>query len=180
MPKKYPYQEFAENSNIPPRMTKPSSKAPPTGYPEFAVRRESFDRYFDKPLPRSTFHDLVGKGVVVPLKGLKGFYTLNDALRRLGLREVPSLPDVSRRSGEELVRLAFTLIDPDIFPVPSWLGREDPLDAQDVDVALLIAEKHRDNVEGRQTVQEKLAYLAGVLDCEEMIAHGLPAAAPVK
>ena len=154
-------------------MSKPSSKAPPTGYPEFAVRRESFDSYFDKPLPRSTFHDLVGKGIVVPLKGLKGFYKLNDSLRRLGLREVPSLPDVTRRSGEELVRLAFTLIDPDLFPAPSWMAREDPLDAQDVDHALRIAEKHRANVEALQTPQEKLAYQAGALDSEDMIA-GLP------
>ena len=93
---------------------------------------------------------------------------------------LPSLPDVTRRSGEELVRLAFTLIDPDIFPAPSWMAREDPLDAQDVDHALRIAEQHRDNLEGLQTAQEKLAYLAGALDCEDIIAMGLPAAAPAK
>ena len=95
-------------------MSKPSSKAPPTGYPEFAVRRESFDSYFDKPLPRSTFHDLVGKGIVVPLKGLKGFYKLNDSLRRMGLREVPSLPDVrridGRRAGHNYSRVRATVM----------------------------------------------------------------------
>ncbi|MEI7908512.1 MAG: hypothetical protein WCK77_02645 [Verrucomicrobiota bacterium] len=79
----------------------------------------------------STFYDLVNKGKIVPMKGLRGLYCLNDSLRRLGLREVPSLPDVTRRNAEDLVRLAFTLIDPDIFPVPSWMAREDPLDAQD-------------------------------------------------
>ena len=116
-----------------------ASKAPPTGYPEFGVRWETIGSYFKPPLASSTFYDLVSKGKIVPMKGRRGYYCLNDSLRRLGLREVPSLPDVSRRSGEDLVRLAFMLIDPDIFPAPSWLMREDPLDAQDVDHALLIA-----------------------------------------
>jgi len=40
----------------------------------------------------------------------------------MGLREVASLPDVTRRSAEDLVRLAFTLIDPDLFPAPSWMA----------------------------------------------------------
>lgn len=147
-----------------------SSKAPPTGYPEFGVCWETIGSYFKPPLASSTFYDLVNKGQIVPMKGIRGFYRLNDSLRRLGLREVPSLPDVSRRSGKELVRLAFSLIDPDIFPAPAWLMREDPLDAQDVDHALRIAEKHRDNVEALQTPQEKIAYQAGALDSEEMIA----------
>ena|ERR1035437_941822 len=81
-------------------------------------------------------------------------------------------------SAADLVRLAFTLIDPDIFPAPSWLGSDDPLDAQDVDVAMRIAEKHRDDVQALPTVQEKPAFLAGTLDCEEMIAKGLPGASP--
>jgi len=50
------------------------------------------------------------------------------------------------------------------------MAREDPLDAQDVDHALRIAEKHRANVEALQTPQEKLAYEAGALDSEEMLA----------
>ncbi len=153
-----------------------ASKAPPTGYPEFGVRWETIGSYFKPPLASSTFYDLVNKGKIVPMKGLRGYYCLNDSLRRLGLREVPSLPDVSRHSSVDLVRLAFTLIDPDIFPAPSWLGSDDPLDAQDVDIALRIAEKHRDNVVALPTVQEKHAFLAGTLDCEEMIAKGLPGA----
>ena len=154
-----------------------ASKAPPTGYPEFGVRWETIGSYFKPPLASSTFYDLVSKGKIVPMKGLRGFYCLNDSLRRLGLREVASLPDVTRRSAEDLVRLAFTLIDPDIFPAPSWMAREDPLDAQDVDHALRIAEKHRANVESLPTAREKLAYQAGTLDSEEMIA-GLPGASP--
>ena len=152
-----------------------ASKAPPTGYPEFGVRWETIGSYFKPPLASSTFYGLVDKGKIVPMKGLRGYYCLNDSLRRLGLREVPSLPGVTRRSAEELVRLAFTLIDPGIFPAPSWMAREDPLDAQDVHHALRIAAQHRAGVEALPTAQEKLAFFAGALDCEEVIA-GLPGA----
>jgi len=71
-----------------------------------------------------------------------------------------------------------TIAPGDIFPAPAWLMRDDPLDAQDVDHALRIAERHRDNVEALQTPQEKIAYQAGALDSEEMIAMDLPGASP--
>ena len=72
------------------RMTRSLSINEPTGYPEFGVRREAIARYFDPPLANSTFHDLVNKGKIIPMKGIRGFYLLNASLRRLGLREVPS------------------------------------------------------------------------------------------
>jgi len=75
---------------------------PQSDCPEFAVRYETISRYFDPPLARSTFHDLVNKGKILPMKHLHGFYLLNASLRRLGLREVASLPkDVPKRSTEE-------------------------------------------------------------------------------
>jgi hypothetical protein len=74
-------------------MAKTSSKAPPAGFPEFAVRREAISRFSDPPMPRSTFHDFVNKGRIVPLKDIRGFYLLNKSLSRLGLREVARLPE---------------------------------------------------------------------------------------
>ena len=146
-------------------MATPPSKVPPTGYPEFAVRRETIGRFFDPPLPRSTFHDLVNKGKIVPLKDLRGFYRLNDSLRRLGLREVPSLPECdSQRSSEDILRLALTLIDPEIFPAPSWMLSVEALDMRDADHARLLADKHADHINGLPNIQLKLAYAAGVLD----------------
>ena len=146
-------------------MSKPSSKAPPTGYPEFAVRRETICRYFSPPLPSSTFYDLVNKGSVVPLKGLKGFYKLNDSLRRLGLREVPALPECAdQRSNEDILRLALVLIDPELFPAPSWMLNVEALDLRDADHARLLADQHVGPINGLATVQEKLAYAAGMLD----------------
>ena len=48
---------------------------------------------FSPPLASSAFHDFVNKGQIVPLKGIRRLYKLNDSLRRLGLREVPKLPE---------------------------------------------------------------------------------------
>lgn len=150
-------------------MASSSSKAPPTGYPEFGVRQEVICRFFDPPLPRSTFYDFVDKGKVIPMKGIRGFYLLNESLRRLGLREVPSLPEVATRSTEDLVQLAFTLIDPEIFLEPSWMLTVEELDLREVDHARLIADQHRDPVNALGSVVEKFAYLRGVLDAQVMM-----------
>ena len=63
-------------------MARASSKSSPSGYPEGAVRRETISAYFDPPMARSTFHDFVNKGKIVPVKGIRGFYKLNESLRR--------------------------------------------------------------------------------------------------
>lgn len=151
-------------------MASPSSKTPPTGYPEYAVRRETISRYFEPPLPRSTFHDFVNKGIIIPMKGIRGFYLLNASLRRLGLREVPKLPEEpAMRSLEDIVRLAFSLIDPILFPPPSWLLTVEELDLKDADHARLLADQHREEVGALDGPELKIAYLAGVLDAQVVI-----------
>jgi hypothetical protein len=146
-------------------MSKASSKNEPSGYPEYAVRAEMIGSYFSPPLASSTFHDFVNKGKIVPMKGVRGFYLLNDSLRRLGLREVRELPRPPfAPSFEDTVRLSFSLIDRTIFPEPSWLLKAEAISAKDADHAIRIAEQHRDEVESYALVEEKLAYLQGVLD----------------
>ena len=147
-------------------MSQLSSKAPASSYPEFAVRRETISSFFHPPLASSTFHDLVTKGKIVPLKGLKGFYRLNDSLRRLGLREVASVPSVIARTAEDIVRLAFTLIDPEIFPAPPWMLREEDLNLNDADHARLIADQHAEAVSNFGSAVEKLSYFSGVVDAQ--------------
>jgi len=137
---------------------------PTCNVPEFAVRRETISAFFDPPLARSTFHDLVNKGKIIPLKGIRGHYLLNESLRRLGLREVPNLPQpLVKRSHEEILRLAFSMIDPVAFPEPSWLLTDD-VELTDAEHARLLAEAHHDAIMGLSCVEEKIAYLAGVLD----------------
>ncbi len=142
-------------------------KTPPPSYPEFAVRRETIRRYFHPPLPRSTFHDFVNKGKILPVKGIRGFYRLNESLKRLGLREVPCLPaEVSKRSIEDILRLALTMIDPEVFPMPPWAVVQEELDLREIDHAKHLAEMHREAIESLESFQEKVAYGAGALDAQ--------------
>lgn len=141
--------------------------------PEFVVTREAFNRFFERPMPTSTFHDLVKKGRITPFKHMRGHYLLNDSLRRLGLREARELPQPLPEPGlEEIVRLAFCLIDPRLFPAPSWLLPAEAISAKDADHAVRLAEKHRDEVEALEHVELKLAYFQGVLDAASMEASG--------
>lgn len=134
--------------------------------PEFGVRSETIRAFFSPPLARSTFHDLVNKGKIIPMKGLRGFYLLNESLRRLGLREVNEVPGGDRRSAEDLLRLGFSLIDQSLFPVPAWVGCVDSIDLRDGDHARALADRYFESVNFLPSAVEKLAYFQGVLDCE--------------
>ena len=68
------------------------------------------------------------------MKGVRGVYKLNDSLRRLGLREVSELPqEIQLRTTEEITCLAFHIIDPSVFPSPSWLIDGEGIDWRDAD-----------------------------------------------
>ena len=149
-------------------MTSTSAKKTTSNCPEFGVRRETISAFFNPPLPKSTFYDLVDKGKITPVKGLKGFYCLNDSLRRLGMREVQSLPGLVKRSGEDIVRLAFTLIDPEVFPAPPWMLSDEPVDVRDLEAAYWIVERCREAVEALEHPILKIQYMAGYLDAEFM------------
>ena len=78
-----------------------------------------FNQYFSPPLATSTFHDFVNKGKIIPMKGIRGFYLLNESLRRMGLREVRKIPtEENGLSLEDIVRLAFHIIDEELFFIP--------------------------------------------------------------
>ena len=146
-------------------MNKSSVKTEVSDYPEFAVRAEVIGRFFSPPLASSTFYDLVNKGKIVPIKGIRGFYKLNDSLRRLGLREVPKLPfEVPTRTPEEIIRLAFSGIDPEIFDAPSWQLEVEAIDAADLHHVLSIVALHGADVAQLPDERSKRGYLQGVLD----------------
>ena len=142
-------------------------QAPSIVEPEFIVSRETFDRYFERPVPTSTFHDFVNKGKILSWPHMRGRYYLNASLQRLGLPIVTDLPKASpRRSLEDICRLAFTLIDPLLFPAPSWLLAAETIDAVVADHAIRLADQYRDKVAALRTTEEKLAYFAGALDAQ--------------
>lgn len=146
-------------------VSRSTSKNSPSDFPEYVVRRETISRYFSPPLPRSTFHDLVNKGKVIPFKHLKGFYHLNGSLRRLGLPEVSELPkEPALRTTEDIVRFAFAVMDPNVFPAPSWLLDVEVIDSRDTDHAALLMEKHGAALAELDSDRLKHAYMQGILD----------------
>lgn len=60
-------------------------------YPEFAVTREKLSAFFSPPLAKSTFYDLVNRGKIFPVAGVRGYYRLNASLRKLGMPPVKEL-----------------------------------------------------------------------------------------
>ena len=163
---------FGDDPAVP--AARPKSKLPDG--PEFIVSREAFDRYFERPIPTSTFHDLVSKGKVVPWSEMRGRYYLNASLKRMGLpavRELPTKPGAL--SLEDVFRYAFTLIDPLLFSEPPAMLTAEVIDASTVDHAKRIAIEHREIFEALSSTEEKQAYFAGVLDAQVVIENrGLP------
>ena len=136
------------------RIKRKPPSAPPDA-PEFIVSREFFDRYFEKPMPTATFYDLVEEGKILRWPEVRGRYFLNASMRRLGLPVVAGLPEARPgRSLEDIARLAFTLIDPRLFPTPSWLLAEEVISAVDAGHARRLAD---DFEVYRQTQQELVA-----------------------
>jgi hypothetical protein len=83
---------------------------------------------------------------------------------------VPNLPqDPSTRTTEEILRLAFTQIDPLVFPAPAWMLAVEELDPKDGDHAQLVATLHRESVEELESAEEKHAYFGGVLDAQAVL-----------
>jgi hypothetical protein len=130
--------------------------------PEFVVGWETIRSFFSPPLPRSTFHDYVNKGIIIPMKLIRGRYLLNESLLRLGLRQVARLPaDQTKRSMNDIVRLACHFAEPTLFPLPSWIVDEDGLEFRDVDHARHLAEEIRDELLALPSAAEKLAFAEG-------------------
>ena len=148
-----------------------TEKKEPSNHPEFDVRAEVIGRFFSPPLASSTFYDFVNKGKIVPLKGIRGFYKLNDSLRRLGLREVSKLPDETPvRTPEEIILFAFHSINPEVFNAPAWLLGVETITEADVHHAQSIVALHFNAVTELSSNSEKHGYLQGVLDHAAMEA----------
>lgn len=138
--------------------------------PEFIVRRQAFDQYFDRPMPSSTFFDLVEDGKILAWPQMRGRYYLNRSLKKLGLPTVTELPEPACTRGlEDIARLAFTIIDPIVFPAPPWMLTEEFIDIMAADHARRMADQYREKVETCKSIEEKLAYFAGVLDAQVLI-----------
>jgi hypothetical protein len=109
----------------------------------------------------------VSKGKILPVKGIRGFYRLNESLKRLGLWEVPRLPvEASKRSAEDILRLALTRVDAAVFPMPPWVMVQEEIDLRDIDHTKHLEEMHREAIESLESFHEKAAYGVGALNAQ--------------
>jgi hypothetical protein len=76
---------------------------------------------------------------------------------------------VASRSTEDIFRLAFSAIDPDVFPAPSWLLIVKAIDGKDADHAERIIAQHVDAVMTLGSDREKQHYLQSALDAATAI-----------
>jgi len=141
--------------------------------PDFAVRREVIEKYFEPKLARSTFFDLVENGKIVRVKGLRGYYRLNESLRRLGLPSVQQ-PKIDRSSGntvsdQAIADIALSSCMPDQLPAPSeLLCRE-----LSADVILKVARlrwAYSEALAGINAPDERLHFAQGVRDAAALMA----------
>jgi hypothetical protein len=133
---------------------------------EFAVRREVLERFFDPPIGRSTFFDLVERGKIAKVKGLRGYYRLNESLRRLGMPEVEKLPgnggDDGPLNDRVLVDFALSLCIPEL-PEPGELLNH-ALSGQEVLQVLRFQRSYDFALRGIKSLPERLAFAQGVRD----------------
>lgn len=122
-------------------------------------------RFFAPPIGKSTFYNLVRRGVIVKVEEVQGYYLLNESLARLGLppvNEVPAPPDAAQRE-RELLEFAMRMAAPDVVDTPRWIRRKgEDLTAHEKSHMVLLAMYHRKKMETITSPQERLAYVRGV------------------
>jgi len=139
---------------------------------EFAVRREVIERLFDPPIGRSTFFDLVERGKIAKVKGLRGYYRLNESLRRLGMPEVEKPPgnagDESSLNDRILADFALSLCIPEL-PEPSELLSH-ALSGEEVLKVLRLQRTYSFALKGLKALPERLAFAQGARDAAYKLA----------
>jgi len=143
---------------------------------EFAVRREVLDRLFDPPIGKSTFFDLVERGKIAKVRGLRGYYRLNESLRRLGMPEVEKLPgnggDDSALNERVLADFALSLCIPEL-PEPSELLTH-ALTGAEVLTVLRLQRSYSFALKGIKALPDRLAFAQGARDAAYKLATEVP------
>jgi hypothetical protein len=153
---------------------KATSKLPP-GIPDRAVDQETLLRFFGPPIGKSTFYNLVRRGVIVKIKEVQGYYLLNESLVRLGLphvSELPATPDAAQRE-RQLLEFAMSLAAPDVVAQPSWMLGDDRLTDHEKSHVALLALHHQREMADLTLQPVRLAYVRGVFDAFEMLNNPL-------
>ena len=138
---------------------------------DFGVRREVIQNFFEPPIGKSTFFDLVNRGKIAEVKELRGYYRLNESLRRLGLPQVDELPRAAAGGLDKrvLADIALDLCMPDELPVPSELLTQ-ALSADDVLEVLRLQGGYAQELSALHSHEERMAFAQGVKDAAYTLA----------
>jgi hypothetical protein len=138
---------------------------------EFAVRREAIQNFFDPPIAKSTFFDLVARGKVAKVKELRGYYRLNESLQRLGLSAVDQLPAWGRDDLDPraLADIALALCMPGELPMPSELLAH-ALTADEVLLVARLQRSYKAELVNIHAAEERLNFAQGVRDAALMLS----------
>ena len=137
---------------------------------DFAVRREVLEKFFEPPIGKSTFHDLVARGKIAELEELRGFYRLNESLHRLGLPQVEEIPRGSTGALDKLALadIALHLCMPDELPAPSAV-LEHALTADEVLEVVSLQRAYSQQLSAIHIPAERLKFAQGVRDAAVML-----------
>ena len=98
--------------------------------------------FFSPPIAKSTFYDLVQRGKIAEVRGVRGYYRLNESLSRLGMPPVERLPQGEGAStalnDRALVDIALSICLPDELPIPSELLMHELTAGETLKVARLL------------------------------------------
>lgn len=134
---------------------------------EFAVSREVLTSYFEPKIAKSTFYDLVNRGKIAGVPGLRGYYRLNESLSRLGMPPVEKLPGAAEKStglsDRALVDIALSICMPDELPAPSELLSH-PLTADEVLKISQMQRIYSASLDKIDNSQGRLKFVEGVRD----------------
>lgn len=134
---------------------------------EIFVRREDFDLYFSKPIPKATFFRWVDQGKVKKARDLDGWYKLNATLVHQGMPPVDcdsilsSKPDLGDR---HLLYCAILQIHPilekqfALFKWPSLINQ-----AEGAEIRKLVA-FHGEKISRMQDAKMGAAYCIGMME----------------
>jgi len=138
---------------------------------DFGVRREVIQNFFEPPIGKSTFFDLVNRGKVAEIKELRGFYRLNESLRRLGLSQVEEIPRSAAGGLDKrvLADFALDLCMPDELPVPSEILSQ-ALSADDVLEVIRLQGVYSQGLSALHSREERIAFAQGVKDAAYTLA----------
>ena len=129
--------------------------------------------FFEPPIGKSTFYDLVQQGVVVQVPAPRGYYKLNTSLARLGLKGVSAIPRAGGVGPVEVTALALWMAAPDLCPCPPWMLDLEPTQDQSR-TATAQAEIFRRELGSLESVAEKREFIQGVLDMAYLIGRENP------